>query len=161
MREIRSKRGWSYGASSRVAIDRQRQAWVLWTFPAAEDVAPCLKLAIELTETWTQQGVTPREVKFIQSYLVRSHAFDVDTAAKRLHQALDVELLALPPTYYSGWVDQVRATTPEASSTAVRRRVSTENLLAVVVGTASQVLDPVRLAVPRLAECTVVPFDAE
>lgn len=161
MREIRSKRGWSYGASSRVAIDRQRQAWVLWTFPAAEDVAPCLKLAIELTEAWIQQGVTPREMKFIQSYLVRSHAFDVDTAAKRLHQALDVELLGLPPAYYSGWVDQVRATTPEAASVAVRRRVSMENLLAVVVGTASQVLDPVREAIPRLAESTVVPFDEE
>ena len=43
-------------------------------------------------------GVTPRELAFIQRYLVRSHAFDIDTAPKRLHQALDVELLGLPPT---------------------------------------------------------------
>ena len=42
MREVRSKRGWSYGASARTAIDRHRQAWIMWTFPAAEDAAPCL-----------------------------------------------------------------------------------------------------------------------
>jgi zinc protease len=161
MREIRSKRGWSYGASSRVAIDRRRQAWVLWTFPAAEDVAPCLGLALDLTQTWVDKGVTPREVAFIQRYLVRSHAFEVDTAAKRLHQALDVELLGLPPDYYSGWIDHVRAVSPEAASTAVRRRIATDTFLAVVVGTAAQVADPVRQAVPNLAESTVVPFDEE
>ena len=41
-------------------------------------------------ERWVAGGVTAREVSFIQRYLVRSHAFDVDTAAKRVHQALDV-----------------------------------------------------------------------
>lgn len=161
MREIRSKRGWSYGASSRVAIDRHRQGWVLWTFPAAEDAAPCLALSLELLQTWVDKGVTPREVGFIQRYLVRSHAFEVDTAAKRLHQALDVELLGLPADYYSAWTDHVRAVTADAASAAVRRRIATDSLLAVLVGTASQVADPVRKAVPSLTEASVVPFDAE
>jgi zinc protease len=161
MREIRSKRGWSYGASARVAIDRQRQAWMLWTFPAAEDAAACLGLSIELTEAWVTGGVTAREVRFIKSYLMRSHAFEIDTAVKRLHQALDVELLGLPADYYSGWVEHVRGVTPEAASEALKRRISLDNLLVVVVGTASQVCDAVRAATPRLAEATVVPFDAE
>ncbi len=161
MREIRSKRGWSYGASSRVAIDRRRQGWVLWTFPAAGDVAPCLARARDLMQPWVAPGVTPREVSFIQRYLVRSHAFEVDTAAKRLHQALDVELLGLPADYYSAWVDHVRAVTADAATAAVRARISTKDLLAVVVGTAAQVLDPVRGAVKDLAASSVVPFDAE
>ncbi len=37
MKEVRSKRGWSYGASARTVVDRRRQAWVMLTFPAAED----------------------------------------------------------------------------------------------------------------------------
>jgi zinc protease len=161
MREIRSKRGWSYGASARVAIDRHRQAWVMWTFPAATDAAPCLKLAVELMEAWVSGGVTPREVKFIQNYLVRSHAFDVDTAAKRLHQALDVELLGLPEDYYSRWVERVRAVDPASANAAVARRITADTFLAVVVGTAATVLDDVRNAVPRLAGATTVPFDQE
>ena len=161
MKEVRSKRGWSYGASARTGVDRRRQAWVMWTFPAATDAAPCLKLSLELMEAWINQGVTPREVAFIERYLVRSHAFDVDTASKRLHQALDVELLGLPKDYYSAWPDKVKAVTPQAASEAVKSRLSTENLLAVVVGTASQVLEPLRAVIPGLTDVSVVPFDAE
>jgi zinc protease len=161
MREIRSKRGWSYGASARVSIDRRRQGWVLWTFPAAEDAAPCLALALDLMRTWIDKGVTPREVTFIQRYLVRSHAFEIDTAAKRLHQALDIELLALPADYHSGWIDRVRAVTADAASAAVRHRIPADDWLAVVVGTASQVRQPLQKAVPSLTETSVVPFDAE
>jgi len=72
MKEVRSKRGWSYGASARTVVDRRRQAWVMWTFPAAEDAAACLKLTLELMGTWVEKGVTPREVAFIERYLVRS-----------------------------------------------------------------------------------------
>jgi zinc protease len=161
MKEIRSKRGWSYGASSRAGVDRRRQSWVLWTFPAAEDAGPCLKLSIELMDAWIGGGVTPREVSFIQRYLVRSHAFEIDTATKRLHQGLDVETLGLPPDYFSGWTDRVREVTPDAATAAVQNRVHPDDLLVVVVGTAAQVLEPLRSAVPRLTEVSVVPFDAE
>jgi zinc protease len=160
-KEVRSKRGWSYGASSRTLVDRHRQAWVMWTFPAAEDAAPCLKLTIDLLEVWAKGGTLPHEVAFIKRYLMRSHAFEVDTAAKRLHQGLDVELLALPEDYYAAWLDRVRSVTPEGASAAVKNRIHTEDLLVVVVGTGSQVLEPLRAAVPRLAEASVVPFDAE
>jgi zinc protease len=161
MKEIRSKRGWSYGASARASIDRHRQAWVMWTFPATQDCGPCLKLSIELLEAWVTGGVTPREVGFIQRYLIRSHAFDVDTAVKRLHHELDVELFGLPHDYFSGWIEHVRAVTPEAASAAVRNHIHPDDLLAVVVGTASQVLEPLRTAMPGLDGASVVPFDAE
>jgi zinc protease len=161
MREVRSKRGWSYGASARTVIDRRRQAWIMWTFPAAEDAPPCLKLTVELMEAWVKDGVTPREVAFIQRYLVRSHAFDIDTAPKRLHQALDVELLGLPADYYTGWTDHVKAVTVASANEAVKTRISVDNLLSVVVGTASQILEPLKGAVANLADTIVVPFDAE
>jgi zinc protease len=161
MKEIRSKRGWSYGASARAGIDRRRQAWILWTFPAAQDAGPCLKLSIELLEQWVTGGVTRREVSFIQRYLARSHAFDVDTATKRMHQTLDVDLLALPPDYFSGWVEHVGLVTAESASAAVKNRIDVDRLLAVVVGTATEVLEPLRSAVPSLSEVVVVPFDAE
>jgi zinc protease len=161
MREIRSKRGWAYGASARASVDRRRASWTMSTFPAAADAAPCLELALQLLDTWVTGGVTSSEVAFIKRYLVRSHAFEIDTANKRLHQALEVELLGLPADYFSGWIEQVRAVTPESASEAVRRRIDPANLLAVVVGTASEVLEPLKAAVPRLAETHVVAFDVE
>jgi zinc protease len=160
-REVRSKRGWSYGASARVSVDRQRQAWCMGAAPATRDAGPCLKLMLELMAVWIEGGVTSREVEFIRRYLVRSYAFEVDTAAKRLHQALDVELLALPPDYYTSWTDRVRAVSPEAASLAIKKRIRTDGVTMVVVGTASEVLEPLKAAVAELTEASVVPFDAE
>jgi zinc protease len=161
VKEVRSKRGWSYGANSRVSVDRHRQAWVMWTFPAAEDAAPCLKLTLDLLAAWVERGVLSSETAFIKRYLVRSHAFEVDTPPKRLHQALDVDLLALPEDYYTAWLDRVRGVTAEQATAAVKGRIRADDLLIVVVGTASQVLEPLRDAVPALTETRVVAFDAE
>jgi zinc protease len=161
MREVRSKRGWSYGASTRTSVDRHRQAWTLWTFPASGDAAPCMKLVLDLMEAWVEKGVTAREVAFIKRYLVRSHAFDIDTPQKRLHQALDVELLGLPADYFTGWLDRVRAVDADAASQAVARRIHPEDLQCVTVATAANILEAMRAAIPRLAETNVVPFDAE
>ncbi len=161
MKEVRSKRGWSYGASARVAIERARHAFTMGTFPAATDAAACLALEIDLLERWVRGGVTPREVAFIKKFLTRSHAFDVDTPSKRLHEALDVELLHLPATYHSGYLDHVRGITKDAVDQAVTTRISTDDLTIVVVGTARDILDAVKAAVPALASTEVLPFDRD
>jgi zinc protease len=161
MREVRSKRGWSYGASARASIDRQRQSFSMWTFPAADDAAPCLSLELELLETFVKDGIAQDELEFIKGYLTRSHAFEIDTAPKRLHQAIDVELLRLPSDYYSGYLEHVKAVTVAGANAAVRKRLHTGNLLVVVVGTAGDIFDAVKAAVPSLSTHAIVPFDAE
>jgi zinc protease len=108
-----------------------------------------------------KDGITREETEFIEQYLVRSHAFDVDTATKRLHQALDVELLGLPADYYSGYIDHVKAVTPDTANAAVKARIRPDDLLIVVVGTAEEIVDDIRAAIPRLAVHEIVPFDYE
>jgi zinc protease len=161
MKEIRSERGWSYGASSRISIDRQRQAISMWTFPGADDAAACVALEIELVEDFVKNGATADEIAFIKQFLVRSHAFDIDTAAKRMHHALDTDLLALPPDYHSAWPEHVAKVTQPDANAAVRARVHTDDLLFVVVGTASEIEADVRAAIPNLARHEIVPFDRE
>jgi zinc protease len=161
MREVRSKRGWSYGASARLGVDRHRQSFAMWTFPAAADAAACVRLELELLEAFVDKGITPRELSFIKRYLMRSRAFDVDTAAKRLHQALDVGVLGLPADYHSSYVTKVDAVTCEDASAAVRARIHPNDALVVVVGTADAILGPVRESIPGLLEHEVVAFDED
>lgn len=161
MREVRSKRGWSYGASSRLSIDRQRQAFVMWTFPAANDAGPCIELELSLLEAFVEKGITPSEARFAKKYLERSYAFDVDTASKRLHQALDVALLDLPHDYYSAHVERVRRVTEQEANRAVLTRMHPDHLLVVVVGTKETTLESVTKCISGLASTTVIPFDAE
>jgi zinc protease len=161
MREVRSKRGWSYGASARLGVERARHALTIGTFPAATDAAACLALELDLMQKWVEGGITPRELSFIKNYLVRSFAFEIDTPIKRLHQALDIELLGLAPDYYATHTDKTKEVTPELANEAVKRRISTEDLTIVVVGTAAQVAADIEKAVPGLASMDIVPFDRD
>ncbi|MEI7894201.1 MAG: pitrilysin family protein [Myxococcales bacterium] len=161
MKAIRTDRGWSYGASSRFAVDRQRHAFQMAAAPKADDAAACLTLMLELLEKLLQDGVTEEEVAFMRCYLVRSYVFEIDTASKRMHHALEVELLGLPWDFFASYTRRVEEVTPLLASEALRRRLCGEHLLAVVVGTASETFEQVRAAIAGLGSSEVVAFDAE
>jgi zinc protease len=161
MREIRSKRGWSYGASARLAYDRKRDAFCMWTFPASKDAAACIGVEIDLLEIFCTKGITSRELSFAKRYLVRSHAFDVDTPNKRVHQKLDVELFDLPEDHHSHYVDHVAAVTLPAANQAVSRRIATGDMVIAIVGTHREIGDAVAKAIPNLGRVDVVAYDAD
>lgn len=161
MREVRSKRGWSYGASARLNVERARHAFTMWTFPAATDAGKCLALELGLLEKLVSGGVSAKEVAFVKRYLVRSHAFEIDTPQKRMHQALDTHLLGLPADYHTGYVAKVLATSHEAVNAALARRIHPKDLGIVVVGTAKDIRADLEKAIPDLARVSVVPFDAD
>ena len=94
--EVRAKRGWSYGAYSSLPIDRRRQTFSMWTFPKAEDAAPCIQLQLEMLHALRTKGITKKELAWAKKYLVRSHAFALDTASKRVGLLLDSALYGLP-----------------------------------------------------------------
>lgn len=160
-REVRSKRGWSYGAYSSLPYDRRRQAFSMWTFPKASDAAACIRLELELLETWRDKGITKSELAWAKRYLVRSHAFSIDTSAKRVGLKLDAALYALPPGYHEKYVEHVQAVTLEQANAAIRARINPSELLVCVVGTEKDIGAAVRDAVPSLAAAEVVPFDTD
>lgn len=159
--EVRSKRGWSYGAYSSLPYDRRRQAFSMWTFPAASDAAACIELELSLLESWVTEGITEDELASAKSYLVRSNVFQTDTAAKRMGLLLDEHLHALPKDYHHTFTEKVSAVTCEQANAAVRERISLDNLLITVVGTASEIADDIARVIPRLGDRRVIPFDHE
>ncbi len=161
MKEVRSKRGWSYGAYSRMPIDRRREAFSMWTFPAATDAAACIALELEMLDALVAKGITDEELAFSKSYLAESYAFDVDTAFKRVRQAVDEEIYGLPSDYHTGWVGRVLAVGRDQANDALEKRLSTKDLVIVVVGTASELKDALVKAIPDLASVEVIPFDSE
>jgi zinc protease len=160
MRAVRSERGWSYGASSRLAIDRVREAWSMWTFPAAADAAPCIELQLSLMEQWIDQGITAEELAFAKSYLVKSYAFAIDTADKRLEQAMEVRLYDLPGDYFKGYIERVSKVTLEQVNAALKARLAPQDLVFSVLATESQVGEALR-KLPGLESVTVIPFDQD
>ncbi|MBS2013449.1 MAG: insulinase family protein [Deltaproteobacteria bacterium] len=161
MREIRSKRGWSYGTSARLSIERQRHAFTMSAAPGAGDCAPCIALELELLEQFVEKGITPRELSFIKNYLVRSHAFEVDTAPKRLGQALEIDLLDLPADYHTGYIDHIKGVTVEACNAGIQARLFPSDVVVIVVGTAGELVEKIAKAIPGLASQEIIPFDRD
>ena len=161
MQEIRVKRGWSYGASSRAGFDKQRDAFAMSAAPAATDAPGCLALMMDLLHTWRTDGITEGELDFAKKYIVRSHAFEIDTARKRVHQKLERELYALPDDYHSTFLEKVQKVDLAAANAAIRHRVSEEDVVMGVVGTHAEVGEALSKALPDLAKIEVVPYDIE
>jgi len=159
--EVRAKRGWSYGAYSSLGYDRRRQSFSMWTFPKAEDAAPCIALEFEMLAEWWDKGVTEEELGWAKRYLTQSQAFACDTSAKRVGMRLDEVLSDLPPGYHDNFLAQVGAVTLEEANLAIRNRISLEDLVVVVVGTFDAIGRDVALAIPELAAERVVPFDSD
>ncbi len=161
MEEVRAKRGWSYGASSRLGLDRRREAFTMWTAPAATDAAACLALELELLKNLRADGLEEKDVTFVKNYLRRSHAFEVDTARKRVHQPLEEVLYDLPEGYHRRYLERIDAVTVEGVNAALKKRIPEEDLVVGVVGTYSEIGKDLEKAIPDLAGVDVLPIDFE
>jgi zinc protease len=161
MQEVRVKRGWSYGAYARAGFDRRRDAFTMSAAPAAADAAACLALELELLHAFRKDGVTKDELDFVKRYVVRSHAFEVDTARKRVHQPLEAELFGLPAGYHARYLEHVEAVTVESANAAVAKRVPEADLVIALVCTRAELGDALEKAVPDLDSVTVLPVDFE
>jgi zinc protease len=160
MRAVRSERGWSYGASSRLAIGQVRDAWSMWTFPAASDAAACIALQLELMERWVNEGIDDSELSFAKSYLIKSYAFATDTADKRLEQKMEIELYDLPADYFSAYTQHVEAVTRAQANAAIQERLSPSSLVLSVVATEDDIGGSLR-NLPGLTSYEAVAFDAD
>jgi zinc protease len=156
--EVRSVRGLSYGASSNLGHDRERELWTMWTFPAAKDAHKCLELQLGLYDDWIKNGIKPSELKRAKDFLVKSHAFEIDTAQKRLDQRVEAELFGLSKDYFDGFVERVQNVTLKEANAALQKRLSRRDLALVVVATAKELRKELA-TLPGLDEVKVVPFD--
>ena len=133
----------------------------MWTFPAARDAVDCIKLELQLLESFVRDGITQSELDFAKSYLGASFAFEIDTADKRLEKRIDAEVLRLGPTYYDTWVDRIRAVDLRSANASIREHIAADDLAIVLVATASELREKLQAELPGLASVEVVPFDRD
>lgn len=140
MRAVRVERGFSYSASARLGADREREAWTMYAHPATKDAEACARLELALFEDWVGKGLTSRELEQAKSFLVKSHAFERDTAIKRLEPRLEAELHGLPRAFWAGFIDRVQATTLAAANTAAKATLRPADLSVVALGTGDAIV---------------------
>lgn len=157
VRAVRTERGYSYTAQSRLGADEATEAWSMYAHPASTDVAACAALEIELHERLVKDGLTKAELTLAKGYLTKSHAFDLDTPGKRLEPRLEAELHHLPRSFWAAWVENVRRVTLEDANRAIRARLDPDDLSIVALATASDVRDRLR-GLPGVGAIEVLPW---
>jgi len=142
--EIREKRGWSYGAYSYLATDRQLGSFTMRFYPSLADTMPATQLATEMFQALVRDGVSDEEVAFARDYLANGHAFSIDTAERRLGELLSARLLGRDDDWVDRFAERIAAITPEAVNAAVRKHLTPDALVTSIVATASDLADAVR-----------------
>ena len=155
--ELRTKRGFTYGASSQVGRAEKRELWSMQSAPEAEHTVACAALHLELLERWVERGVTQRELSAAKRFLAGSYAFDVETPSKRLEIRLDRHGVGLVPDAFVKYPARMRAVTLKQANEALRARLTPEHLAIVVVAESAQVREGLA-NLPGVSSVDVRPF---
>ncbi len=157
-REIREKRGWSYGAYSVFAPSRRTGSFSVRFYPNNEHTVPAIALALEMVESLVSEGVSDEEVTFASSYLVNQFPFRIETAPRRLDQEITGRLLGWPEDFLDKYVERIEAVKKSDVDAAIARHIHPNDLIIVVVGSAEHVraeLDEL----PGVRQLIVRPYD--
>ncbi len=155
--ELRTKRGFTYGASSSLGRAEKRELWSMQSAPEAEHTLACARIHLELMERWVERGVSQRELGAAKRFLAGSYAFDVETPSKRLEIRLDRHGVGLDPDAFVKYPERMRAVTLSQANDALRARLSPDDVALVVVAEAEQVREGL-LTLPGVHEVDVRPY---
>jgi zinc protease len=155
--ELRTKRGFTYGAGSHVGRAERREAWAMQSSPEAEHTVACAAAHMELMEQWIERGITKRELSSAKRYLRGTFGFDVETPSKRLDIRLERYSAGLDPEAFVGYPERMRAVTLKQANDAVRARLDPNALTVVVVAEAEKVRAGLE-ALPGVRSVEVLPF---
>jgi zinc protease len=134
MREVRVKRGWSYGAGSHFMHGTQPRLWQVHLFPAAKDAADALTLAIKLVEELALDGITQEEFDFSRTSLINGDGFRYDTPAKRVENRLLEIVLDLPAGFMKSYRPEIEKLTLARVNAALRKFLQPDKLSISVLG---------------------------
>ena len=153
MREVRVKRGLSYGASCSVSQGRGPRAVTMSMAPSLDQTVETIALALDLWRDFVENGLTDEEVTFAKDYLSSSFAFQLATPEDRVDLRLGVELCGLPADFLETLVPRIREVTPEKVREVMARVLRPTDLLVAAVSTAKDLL-------PRIQKAKLFPKSA-
>ncbi|MCB9541667.1 MAG: insulinase family protein [Myxococcales bacterium] len=157
MQVIRVERGWSYGAYARVAAERAGGTFMMTAAPSTENAVDTLGLLFSEYSRFVDGSLDDDEIEFARDHLARAFPFTIETAGLQVTQRVRALLLGRPADHVDRWLDLLAAPTPDQIRDAVRRRLTPDDLTAVMVGSWDAPLRAGVEALPGVVAVDVVP----
>ena len=135
MREIREKRGWTYGAYADYFYYKQPLYYKMWTTPSNKDTLGTVQLMLQLFEKAAKKGISKRDFDFAKKSLLNQYAFSQDTPKKRLYKKVEEALLELPKNFHKDYQKNLKNQNYKKIQGAIKRNFDSKNLFICILGT--------------------------
>lgn len=161
MEEVRSKRGLSYGASASLGGGKDPQGLILHVFPSAQQTKETLELILSLYQNWASSLQT-KDILFAKDYLMKSHAFSIQTPESRLKRRTQLELCGLPQEYAFSFPERVSQVSEQQVVDALEKTLRPNELVLTLVATAETMLPELKkIEALDHIPIEVVPYDQD
>lgn len=144
MKEVREKRGWSYGAYSWFRSGKKPLYFAMHAVPSNKDTAPALDLMVQLFKDFSKKGIAKEEFAFAKQSLVNQSAFLQDTMRKRLDNKVSEAVMGLPEGFYDGYQKRLARISHAAVQGAIRRHMDSGRIFALVLGSGTDLKGPLQ-----------------
>jgi zinc protease len=134
VREIREKRGWSYGVSAGLMAGRRGGSFKMRFSPKNDEVAPAISLALEMLNELVYKGPDEETLAFTKRFLVQQYPFMTETPVSRLDQMMHVAATNKPSDYLDTYCERVQAVEADAALFALRSVLLPARQTVVVFG---------------------------
>ena len=142
--ELRAKRGLTYGVKSRFYARKEMGPFFIRTHTKTETTLETLQLLLKELGRIQQEGVNQQELDDARAYHTGSFPLGLETPSQIASQLLEQELYGLPDDYLETYLARLGAVTLEEVNQLAKRFFNPDNLVIVLVGKASSVLEQVR-----------------
>jgi zinc protease len=162
MSELREKQGWTYGAYSFFSHGSKPKFWQVSYAPSNQDTEASLQYALQMIEDLRKKGITESEFELAQSSLINGDGFRFNTPEKRMDLKITERILRLPDGFLQTYGDEVSKVRNPMVQKVLTQFIQPENLLILVLGTASEIKEGVAKATGvSKDEIKVIPYDSE
>ncbi len=147
-RELRSRQGLAYGASSDLIFQREVASWVAKTSTRTRETARSLQAVLEEIARLRTSPISHQELRTAKSYLIGHMALEFETSDDVAAQTLELVEHRLPLSYWNEFPDRIFALEAADVAVVARRYLQDDGQVIVLVGDASRFSAELRKIAP-------------
>jgi zinc protease len=134
MREVREKRGLTYGVSSYFSPMAQPGPFLINLQTQKEQTDDALKVVRDTLAAYLREGPTEAELRGAKDNLIGGFALRIDNNRKILENIAVIGYYNMPLDYLDTWTDNVAKVNAADIKAAFNRKIAPDRLVTVVVG---------------------------
>jgi zinc protease len=139
---LRERHGYTYGVRTSFAFRRSPGPFSASTAVATDVTAPAVREIMAEVSRMAEEGPTEAEVEASRDYLAGIFPLRLETTGQVASRIAELLVYDLPDDHHARYRERIRSVTRADAAEAARRHIRPSEATVVVVGAASEVVDP-------------------